>query len=194
MRVGFAPGEETLRIPFGTPKPIRFHDRELDLDLAVRARGFATVARAEDEDELRRETRAAAVSVLTVLLESGAWTWSDLMDRREAVDAAMEETLAAEGRKIAVRLEDVVPDEAAEKALREKAKEKRDGADIPPPPVDNPMMDGPGAYPPVGSGGFGLFRMGETPPFPGPKACPRCGSLEPKEAIFCTRCGAKLQS
>ena len=194
MRVGFAPGEETLCIPFGTPKPIRFRDRELDLDLAVRARGFATVARAEDEDELRRETRAAAVSVLTVLLESGAWTWSDLTDRREAVDEAMEEALAAEGRRMSLRLDDVVPDEATELALKEKMKAKWDGVPLPPAPVDSPMMDGPGAYPPVGSGGFGLYRMGETPAIFGTRTCPRCGSSEPKDAKFCTQCGAKLQS
>ena len=193
MRVGFAPGEETLRIPFGTPRPIRFRDEELDLDLTVRARGFATVARTgKDEEELRRQTRADAVATLTALLESGPWTWSDLTDRREAVDEAMEEALSAEGRKMGIRLEDVVPDEATELALKEKMKAKWDGVPLPPAPVDNPMMDGPGAYPPVGSGGFVLYRVGETPPAPGPRSCPRCGSLEPPEANFCTQCGAKL--
>ena len=182
-----------MRIPFGTPKPVRFHDRELDLDLTVRARGFATVLNTgEDEDELRRQTRMAAVAALTALLESGPWTWSDLTDRREAVDEAMEEALSAEGRKMGIVLDAVVPDEATELALKEKMKAKWDGVPFPPAPVDTPMMDGPGAYPPVGSGGFGLYRMGETPKAPGPRTCPRCGSLEPPEANFCTQCGAKL--
>ena len=194
MRVSFAPGETTLRVPFGTPRPVRFRDGELGLDLAVRARGFATVARTEgDEEETRRLVRMTAASALQTLLERGAWTWSDLSDRRETLEAAMEEALAAEGRRIAILLDAVVPDEATEQALKEKAKEKWDGSPLPPPPVDSPMMDGPGAYPPPGSVGFGLYRVGETPPVPGPGACPRCGSANPPEANFCTQCGAKLR-
>ena len=194
MRVSFAPGEETLCIPFGTPRPVRFRDGELDLDLTVRARGFATVLCAgEDEEALRRETRKAAAEAVKAAIEGGAWTWADLSDRREALETALEETLAAEGRRASISLDAVVPDEATELALKEKMKAKWDGVPLPPAPVDSPMMDGPGAYPPVGSGGFGLYRMGETPAIQAAKVCPRCGSSEPKEANFCTQCGMKLE-
>ena len=61
-------------------------------------------------------------------------------------------------------------------------------------PVDEPIMtDGPGAWPPLNSGGFGLYRAGETPPLPEQRACPRCGHPASPQAKFCTQCGAKLR-
>ena len=95
MRVSFEPAEKTLRIPFGTPQPIRFHDGELELDLAVRGRGFVTVEEPEGEaEELRRELRAAAFAALRALLESGAWTWTDLEGKGwEALEEALEERI-----------------------------------------------------------------------------------------------------
>ena len=96
MRVSFAPGTGILRSPWGTPQPVRFHDAELDLDLAVRARGFAEVEETdgEDHDELFRQIRMAAAIALQMQLETGNWTWSDLEERREALEEAMEEALA----------------------------------------------------------------------------------------------------
>ena len=148
MRVSFDPGEKTLRIPFGTPRPISFHDGELELDLAVRGRGFVTVEEPEggDMDELRRDVRAAAAAALESLLETGAWTWADLEGKGlEALEEAMEEALARAGRRAGVRFDSFVPDEASAKAIGEKRAAAWEGRPIPSAPVDSPMIDGPGA-------------------------------------------------
>lgn len=188
MRVSFDPGTETLRVPWGTPQTILFHDGELGLDLAVRARGFAVIEQAgEDPEGLCRQTRKAAAEALRTLLETNCWTWSDLERRRETLEEAMEEALAGEGRKMSLCFDDIQPDEASRRALCEiRAAQAPDT--LPPAPVDNPMIDGPGAYP-QGPGGFGLYR--ETPSLP-LRICPSCGRAEPPQANFCTQCGAKL--
>ena len=192
MRVTFAPGTEALRVPWGTPQPVRFHDAELDLDLVVRARGFAEIEQTgEDPEELRSQTRKAAAEALRAQLETNSWTWSDLEQRREALEEAMEETLARDGRKASLHFDSVVPDEETAKAVREK-RSLLSGASLPEPPVDSPMIDGPGAWPPADSGGFGPYLVGETPPAPEARRCPSCGHAEPYYANFCTQCGTKL--
>ena len=192
MRVSFAPGTGILRIPWGTPQPVRFHDAELDLDPAVRAWGFAEVEETdgEDHDELFRQIRMAAAAALQTQLETGNWTWSDLEERREALEEAMEEAMADAGRRARISIADIVPDELSAMAIGEK-RALLPGQSLPPAPVDSPMIDGPGAYP-QGPGGFGLYRMGETPPAPEDRACPNCGRAEPFYANYCTRCGTRL--
>lgn len=162
MRVSFDPGIGTLRLPWGTPQPIRFHDAELDLDLAVRGRGFveAESAPGGDTEEEKRELRRAAAAILQAQLETGRWTWSDLEKRREALEKAMEEVLAGKGRRAGISIEDIVPDEPSAKAIGEK-RALLPGYSLPPAPVDTPMFDGPGAYP-QGPGGFGLYRVGRN--------------------------------
>ncbi len=192
MRVCFDPGTGTLRLTWGTPQPVRFHDAELDLDLQIRARGFVEAEPLADGDgeEWRREIRRAAAAALQAQLEAGKWTWFELEKRREALEEAMEEALAGEGRRASINIEDIVPDEPSAKAILEK-RALLPGYSLPPAPVDSPMIDGPGAYPQV-PGGFGLYQMGETPPAPEGRVCPSCGSAEPPEAKYCTQCGAKL--
>ncbi len=192
MSAGFEPGTETLRIPWGTPQPVRFHDAELDLDPAVRARGFAEVegTDGEDHDELFRQIRMAAAAALHTQLETGNWSWSELENRREALEEAMEKTLADAGLRVRISIADIVPDEPSAMAIGEK-RALLPGHSLPPAPVDSPMIDGPGAYP-QGPGGFGLYRMGETPPAPEDRACPNCGRAEPFYANYCTRCGTRL--
>ena len=194
MRVRFDPGEETLRIPFGTPRPLRFHDGELDMDLTVRIRGFAAVPRGDtEEDELRRLVRAQVVGALEALAADGTRTCSLCGEQWDALEEALEEALAREGRKAAIRLDAVRLDEASEKAVKEAFREKyaRLGETLRAPADEPIMIDGPAAYPQT-PGGFGLYRMGETPPILGARACPNCGHAEPPQANFCTRCGAKL--
>lgn len=195
MRVCFDPGEETLHIPFGTPRPLCFHDGELDMDLTVRIRGFATVAQGETEEEaLFRLVRAQVVGALEALAADGTRTYSLRSGQWDALEEALEEALAREGRKAAIRLDAVRFDEATEKALKEVMREKYAHlAETLRAPVDEPIMiDGPAAYPQTPAGfGLGLYRMGETPPF-AKRVCPRCGHSEPPQANFCTRCGAKL--
>lgn len=194
MGVGFAPGAENLRLPWGTPQPLPFHDGELDLDLALRARGFVEGEPPADEEieEWNREIRKATVAALQAQLETGRWIWSDLEKRREALAEAMEETLAGTGRRVRVNIADIVPDELSAKAITEK-RALLPGYSLPPAPVDSPMIDGPGAWPTEGSGGFGLYRVGETPPAPEGRTCPNCGKGEPFFANYCTQCGTKLQ-
>ena len=192
MRGSFDTDAETLRVPWGTPRPVCFHDAELDLDLVIRARGFAVIRQAGgDPEELRRQTRMAAAEALRAQLETNRWTWSDLEERREALAEAMEEALARDGRKVSLQFDSVVPDEATAKAIREK-RSLSPGASLPDPPVDSPMVDGPGAWPPEDSRGFGLWWVGETPPAPSPRTCPGCGHEEPFYANYCTQCGTKL--
>ena len=59
MGVGFAPGAENLRLPWGTPQPLPFHDGELDLDLALRARGFVEGEPPADEEARNGTGRSA---------------------------------------------------------------------------------------------------------------------------------------
>ncbi len=193
MRVQIDPTEEALRIPFGTPRPVCFHDAELDLDLTVRARGFAEIVpeTGEDPEELRRQTQKAAAEALRAQLETNSWTWSDLEKRRESLEEAMEEALARNGRKASLHFASIVPDEETVKALREK-RSLLSGASLPPPPADGPMYDGPGAWPTMDVGGFGRYLVGETPPAPGDRICPGCGNAEPFYANFCTQCGTRL--
>ena len=192
MRVTFAPGTEALRVPWGTPRPVCFHDAELDLDLVVRARGFAEIEQTgEDPEELRSQTRKAAAEALRAQLETNSWTWSDLEQRREALEEAMEEALAREGRKASLHFASIVPDEETVRALREK-RSLLSGAPLPDPPVDSPMYDGPGAWPSMDVGGFGPYLVGEMPPAPEDRRCPSCGHAEPYYANFCTQCGTKL--
>ena len=192
MRV-FAQGTEPLRLPWGTPRPVRFHDAELDLDLQIRARGFVEAEPLADGDseEWKREIRKAAADALQVQLENGSWTWPDLEKRREALAEAMEETMADGGRRVRVSIADIVPDEPSAKAITEK-RALLPGYSLPPAPADSPMIDGPGAWPTEDSGGFGLFKAGETPPAPESRTCPNCGKVEPFYASFCTQCGMNL--
>ena len=142
MGVGFAPGAENLRLPWGTPQPLPFHDGELDLDLALRARGFVEGEPPADEEseEWNREIRKATVAALQAQLETGRWIWSDLEKRREALAEAMEETLAGTGRRVRVNIADIVPDELSAKAITEK-RALLPGYSLPPAPVDSPMID-----------------------------------------------------
>ncbi len=192
MRGSFDTDAETLRVPWGTPRPVCFHDAELDLDLVIRARGFAVIRQAGgDPEELRRQTRMAAAEALRAQLETNSWTWSDLEKRRESLEEAMEEALARNGRKASLHFASIVPDEETVKALREK-RSLLSGASLPPPPADGPMYDGPGAWPTMDVGGFGPYLLGETPPAPEDRRCPSCGHAEPYYANFCTQCGTKL--
>ena len=132
----------------------------------------------------------AAAAALHTQLETGNWTWSDLEERREALEEAMEKTLADAGRRARISIADIVPDEPSAMAIGEK-RALLPGNSLPPAPVDSPMIDGPGAYP-QGPGGFGLCRIGETPPASEGRACPNCGRTEPFYANYCTRCGTRL--
>ena len=142
-----------------------------------------------EEEALFRLVRAQVVGALEALAAGGPRTYSLRNEQWDTLEEDLEEALAREGRKAAIRLDAVRFDEASEQAVREAMGEKyTDLGKTLRAPVDEPIMiGGPAAYPQT-PGGFGLYRMGETPP----RVCPQCGHTEPLHANFCTQCGAQL--